>query len=247
MYYIYIWYVINTGEVFYVGRGHGNRYKTLKKRSEYFHQFYDNYQCESKIIENDLIEEESYKKEKEWIAYYKAKGEAKANIHNGGKFGGDVVTNLPKDKKDAFVTKMTLINKERCNTENFRKKIKEATIQRYKKHPEIKQKQSIQMKQIWTEEKRKEHSKLTKEYYKNNPGVIEKRAKKMYKPCVLEINGNVIHFDSLKDLKKYLQDNLDIKSISRAKEQDMLHNKVPFTTTIKKFKKYEGFKMYYVV
>ena len=247
MYYIYVWYVVASGDVFYVGRGHGDRYKTLKKRTEYFHEFYDNYHCESKIIEDNLTEDESYIKEKAWIAYYKSKGYAKANIHEGGKFGGDIISNLPQEKKEAFIKKMTHINKARCNTDDFRNKISKATKQRYAEHPEIKQKQSAQMKLVWTEDKRKQQSEIIKNNYKKYPDMIQKRSEKFFKPYVLEIDGNTINFNSLKALKKYLKENYGIKSLNRVKEQDMLHNKIPYTTTHKKFKKYEGFKMYYVV
>lgn len=43
IYYVYIWFVKETGEVFYVGKGHGDRYKTMKKRSSELMFYKNNY------------------------------------------------------------------------------------------------------------------------------------------------------------------------------------------------------------
>lgn len=76
------------------------------------------------ILLSGLSEEESILLEPLFIAYYKQKGMCKANIHNGGSFGGNVFTNLPCDEKEAFVGKMTKINKARCSSDDFKKKNK---------------------------------------------------------------------------------------------------------------------------
>ena len=36
MFYVYEWYIVETGEIFYVGKGSGNRVTSMKDRNEYF-------------------------------------------------------------------------------------------------------------------------------------------------------------------------------------------------------------------
>lgn len=242
-YYIYIWYVRDTTNVFYVGRGHGNRYKTLKKRSKYFHEFYDNQDCSSIILLSGLSEEESILLEPLFIFYYKQKGMCKANIHNGGLFGGNVIANLPYDEKKHFVEKMTKINKCRCSSEEFKKKTSVRMKQKYES-PKERELQHNRQKQMWTDQKRIEQSNRIKQYYANNPN--DNRWKKTCKPCVLEINGSTIYFPSYKELKQYLYINYGF-CCSRKIEQDMLHNKTAYHSLRAKYKILNGMKMYYVV
>ena len=35
-YYVYKWFIESTGEVFYIGKGSGNRYKDIYKRNQIF-------------------------------------------------------------------------------------------------------------------------------------------------------------------------------------------------------------------
>ena len=49
MYYVYEWYVIETNEVFYVGKGTRNRYK-VKKHNKFFNDFISRQNCDSRII-----------------------------------------------------------------------------------------------------------------------------------------------------------------------------------------------------
>ncbi len=244
-YYIYVWYIKDTKEVFYVGRGHGDRFKTLKKRSKYFYKYYDNYECESAIIMGNLTYDESIEAEIEIIEYFKVIGMAKANIHNGGKFGGDVVSNMPKKDKEAFIEKMTEINRNRCGTEEFRSHISECTRKRYE-DPNERIKHSAIIRKTWSNEKlRAEQAERTRKYASEHPEMVKARSEKMQKPCVLEFNGEMKKFDSYKELKNYLKERYDFQ-ITRRKEQEMLHHKIPYETTWAKYKMFEGLKMYYV-
>lgn len=246
MYYIYIWYIKSSGEVFYVGRGHGNRYRTLKKRTKYFHEYYDKYECESRIILDNLSEEEAISEEQRFIFYNRSLGDAKANIHNGGRFGGDVVSHMSEKNRELFVKKMTKINKERCGSEDFRRRISDSTRKRYE-NPEERRKQSECMSRVWTKEKRAEQGEILRQYAKEHPELVQRRSEKHYKPCVLEFKGERMYFPSLKALKAYLLETYVFRVGSREKEQDMLKNHTPFTTTWKRRKTFEGLKMYYIV
>ena len=246
MYYIYIWYIKDTGEVFYVGRGHGNRYKTLKKRTKFFHNYFDNYDCESRIVKDGLTEEESIQEESEMISYYRSLGMAKANIHNGGRIGGDMISSMPEADRNKFIEKMTKINRERCGTDEFRSHISLCTSQRYA-NPEERRRQAERQKAVWTEEKRAEQRTKSKAYAAEHPDMVQRRAANQWKPCVLEFHGETFEFPSLKALKEYLWETYQFRIGERRKEQDMLINKAPFTTNRKDRKRFEGMKIYYTV
>ena len=59
-YYVYEYYIVNTGEIFYVGKGTGNRYKTLRNRNKFFLDMYHAHDCRVRIIFQYLTEEEAY-------------------------------------------------------------------------------------------------------------------------------------------------------------------------------------------
>ena len=86
-FYVYKWFNIETNEVFYIGKGSGNRYRTVAKRNKEFLKYYNTHYCDSSIIEFFDNEEDAFKREYELIQEYKLKGEAFANLDNGGKGG----------------------------------------------------------------------------------------------------------------------------------------------------------------
>lgn len=86
-FYIYEWYIIETNQIFYVGKGCKYRYHNRTKRNKIFLYFLNNFQCDSRIIQYFSSEEEAFKFEKEYIFYLKTIGQAKANLDNGGKGG----------------------------------------------------------------------------------------------------------------------------------------------------------------
>ena len=85
-YYVYEWYRIDTGEIFYVGKGCRNRYK-VKKHNRYFNQMIRDYECTSRIVKEFETEQEAFQYEFDRINELKLKGECSCNIHKGG-FGG---------------------------------------------------------------------------------------------------------------------------------------------------------------
>lgn len=84
VFYVYEWFNKNTGEVFYVGKGKGSRWKTIKNRNKYFVNYYNKHNCEVRKIKASLTEEESFKLEIEKISYYKDIGQCKCNLTMGG-------------------------------------------------------------------------------------------------------------------------------------------------------------------
>jgi hypothetical protein len=66
-FYVYEWFNVDTGEVFYVGKGKKHRYKDIKYRNRYFLNYYSKHKCSvHKVVEN-LSEEDALKLEVELI------------------------------------------------------------------------------------------------------------------------------------------------------------------------------------
>lgn len=86
MYYVYEWYVAETNEIFYVGKGTRNRYK-VRKHNKFFNDFVSRYNCDSRIIKTFEKEEEAFSYEFQRIRELKSIGQCVCNIYDGG-FGG---------------------------------------------------------------------------------------------------------------------------------------------------------------
>ena len=68
-FYVYEYYIVPTGEIFYVGKGTKNRYKTLTNRNKFFTCMYKSHDCAVRIILDELTEEEAYFFEYDRIFY----------------------------------------------------------------------------------------------------------------------------------------------------------------------------------
>jgi len=84
MFYVYEYYIIDTLEVFYVGKGTGRRFKDLHNRSNYFLSVYNKYNCAVKIIKDNLSNEEACALEKERIKELRNINQARCNFTDGG-------------------------------------------------------------------------------------------------------------------------------------------------------------------
>lgn len=85
-YYIYAWYDTSDENVFYVGKGSGDRKKYWKHRNELFKDYYNSHNCDVKLLEENIEDEdEAYGREIYWITYYKSRGQCKTNLTFGGK------------------------------------------------------------------------------------------------------------------------------------------------------------------
>lgn len=87
MYYVYKFYRTDTGEVLYIGKGTGNRYKVRNGRNALLANAFLKYECESEIIKYFEDEKEAFEYEDELIEKYKKLGECSCNMHKGGAGG----------------------------------------------------------------------------------------------------------------------------------------------------------------
>ncbi len=78
MFYVYEWFVVETGEIIYVGKGSGNRYKA-KKKNKLLNRIIEKENCSVRIIayyENEL---EAFEAERKRIVFLKGKNQAICN------------------------------------------------------------------------------------------------------------------------------------------------------------------------
>ncbi len=83
-FYVYEYYIVNTDEVFYIGKGRQNRYRELHNRNKYFNNIMAKYTCDVRIVESGLTNKEACLKEKEFIKKRWSKGQARCNLTAGG-------------------------------------------------------------------------------------------------------------------------------------------------------------------
>lgn len=69
-FYVYEWFIVDTGEVFYVGKGREKRAEKLK-RNKYFRDMYNSHECDFRITIDNLTENEAFEYEKKLIRYYR--------------------------------------------------------------------------------------------------------------------------------------------------------------------------------
>ena len=83
MFYVYEWFVKESEEVFYVGKGTKNRYK-VKKHNKFFNDFIKRYDCDSRIIKTFEVEKDAFAYEFERVNELKTVGQCVCNIYQGG-------------------------------------------------------------------------------------------------------------------------------------------------------------------
>jgi hypothetical protein len=84
IYYVYEWYFVDSGKVFYVGKGKGRRYRERKDRNDKFIKYVNKFDCNVRKRYENLTEEQAFQKEIELIAYYKDLGQCSCNLTMGG-------------------------------------------------------------------------------------------------------------------------------------------------------------------
>lgn len=72
-YYVYLYYIIETKEVFYVGKGKGNR-STTGKRNKFCEDMKSTHNWSCKIVESSLTEREAFEREMFYISEYSKLG-----------------------------------------------------------------------------------------------------------------------------------------------------------------------------
>jgi hypothetical protein len=119
-YYIYEYTRLDTGEVFYVGKGSENRYLSLRGRNHKFINVISSIEYKVEKVLEGLTEEDAYEAEVSFIAYRRSIGQSSCNIADGG-----VKTIFFRDEE--YRRKMSIIKKEYMSNPENRKKISEAT------------------------------------------------------------------------------------------------------------------------
>lgn len=119
VYYVYEWYIKETGQVFYVGKGKGKRYKAYTHKTARFKYMLSNYDCDVRIVVDNMSEKEAYDEEIKRIAYYRSLPDnILINIADGG--GGATGCLFTPQRRKQFSEKM----KNKWETdEGFRNKI----------------------------------------------------------------------------------------------------------------------------
>lgn len=62
-FYVYVWFIVSTGEIFYIGKGSGRRYKSLSSRSHRFMKVLEEHECSSRIVQFFDNEDDALSKE----------------------------------------------------------------------------------------------------------------------------------------------------------------------------------------
>lgn len=233
-YYVYEWFVIETNEIFYVGKGTKNRYKTRKRENKFFMDFLNNHNCGSRIIFDGLSEVEAYQKEVEVISEYKKLGYRLTNQTEGGDnpptfYGEDSPT-----KRLSVRLKMSTAQRKVWSSEEHVKKCSDAFKAFYETEKGKKAARDRHLKKLedptfreliasrmretcQSDDYRKKKSEIMKKVY-SNPEVRKKvqganngMAKKIEQ---LTIEGEFIErFDSLIDAQN--ETGISFKSISK--------------------------------
>lgn len=118
LYYVYIWYVIETNEVFYVGKGKGKRYKQVSGRNKFFMDMYISHNCNAKKIYENLTEAEAFQKEQETIKWYKEHTNFRLTNQTDG--GEGSAGWIPPEE---FKKKQSDIHKAQWQDEDFKAKM----------------------------------------------------------------------------------------------------------------------------
>lgn len=109
MFYVYEWYIVETNEIIYVGKGCRLRYK-VKKHNKFFNEMIKRYKCESRIIQTFDNEKDAFDFEYQRIKELKDQGQCICNIYNGGTGG---TTNWWTDELRNKYSKNNVMKSER--------------------------------------------------------------------------------------------------------------------------------------
>lgn len=106
IYYVYEWFKKETKDVFYVGKGKGSRYKSIRNRNPYFMNVYNKYETDVRIVKDNLTEEEALLFEYKLIQQYREQ------------FGEKYLTNLTSGMDGYIGFTRTKLSKDKIRGEN---------------------------------------------------------------------------------------------------------------------------------
>ena len=118
IYYVYIWYIVDTGEVFYVGKGKGKRYKQTSHRNKFFNDMYNSHNCDVKKIYENLTESEAFQKEKDTVKWFRENTSFRLTNQTDG---GEGLSGWKPSQE--FKDKQSKIHKEQWENEEFKNKM----------------------------------------------------------------------------------------------------------------------------
>lgn len=118
MFYVYMWFIKDTNEVFYIGKGCRRCYET-SRRNEIFKEIYNQNDCDVKIIKYFEDEQDALDYEHQLILEYRKLGQAQANIDDGGKGGLSFIwTDKMREYKSKYNPMKDLRQRQRMSDEN---------------------------------------------------------------------------------------------------------------------------------
>ena len=97
MFYVYEWFIKDTNEIIYVGKGSKRRYLS-KQHNSMFREFIKRFECESRIIAYYENEKDAFAKEFDRVNELKQIGQCVCNIVAGGFGGGGSVNNATQKR-----------------------------------------------------------------------------------------------------------------------------------------------------
>jgi len=212
MAYIYLHRTNDTGEVFYVGKGSGNRATETRGRNQHWHRVVNKAGFTAEIIVRGLTDEEAYALEVEIIAEYGLENLVNQTLGGdgiGSQQRKEIWANKIKEEMDDFKQKMSIKTKlywENLSQEelDYRKETFSITQKKLYKNMTMEQKQyrSKQMSIGWNNiscEKRNEiNQKIRKSHYNN------KKNSKLTETDIIDIRNGY-------NIKKITQANLSKK------------------------------------
>lgn len=86
MFYVYEWYVVESGDIFYVGKGTKRRYK-CRNRNKLFNEMLATHKCDVRIVAYFDNEKDAYEYEFDRIKELRSIGQCSCNISDGGTGG----------------------------------------------------------------------------------------------------------------------------------------------------------------
>lgn len=118
-FYVYEWFNKNTNEIFYVGKGCKARHRQVRKRNKLFMNYYNNNDCENRIIKYFEREQDAFNFEYERIKELKSQSQCCCNLDNGGKGGYHFIwTNEMRKYKSIYNPMKNQYQKERMSKNN---------------------------------------------------------------------------------------------------------------------------------
>jgi hypothetical protein len=154
-FYVYQHRRADTGEVFYIGKGHGKRLYS-KNRNNYWKRIVDKHGLVVEVVKEDLTEDEAFQLEVELIKQYKEQGLSLSNMTDGGE---GTVGRITTEASRVNYSKARLGEKnpmfEKSHDLVAREKIRVASVRNHA-NPEYKEKVREKLKLVVVTEKKKE-------------------------------------------------------------------------------------------